>query len=162
MKMFEQLDRIYMILRGDSDLLKLLYYKSETFSDDPLLKPDVLTLPPEEKNPIINHRIKHTPVTDDLVDEQICRIIMYPGDRRSASGNYKLADQRVTVEVFVHRDYNDIDMRLAKICDRLNDLLNDKKLSSIGKSKMVSASPYQLSKQGYMVYRMEYEFGSGQ
>ncbi len=159
--MFSYLDKVNSILRNDSDLWKLLYYKSDNYNDNPLDKPDILALPPAEQYPIINKRLKHTPSTSDLVEEQLCRIIFYPARRSpSSSFNYATATQEITFDVFVHADYNDTDMRLSKICDHLNDLIFDKKISNLGTAKLRSAQPFILEEQGYIGYTMTYELGS--
>lgn len=160
MNMFDDLDRINTILRTDDELWKLLYYKSNGVNDDILSRPSVLDMPPNEKFPIINHRLKHTPVTDDLADNEICRIIFYPSPRRPQRQSYVIASQSVTFDIFVHRNYNDIDMRLAKICDRVNDLMSHKNIASLGKSEFVSGDPFTMTDEGYVGYTLIYKFGS--
>lgn len=160
MNMFEDLDKINTILRTDDILWKLLYYKSEWIDDDILSKPSILDLPPDEMFPIMNLRLKHTPVTKDLVDHEICRIIFYQAPRRPHRENYKFAEQDVNFDIFVHRDINDVDMRLAKICDRINELFSDNHIASLGKTQFVDGKPFTLTDEGYMGYTLTYRFGS--
>lgn len=160
MNMYQDLLGIDLILRSDVDLWKLLYYPSTNIQDDPLDKPDVLSLPPDVKYPAINLRLKHTPVTEDLVDQKICRIIFFPSPRRPQRGNYKVATQEVDFEIFVHRDFNDTDMRLAKLCDRVNELFSNKRIAGMGKAEFVGGKPFMLGDKGYIGYRLTYSFGS--
>jgi|SRR5690625_163752 len=161
MSMHKGLMEIDKILRGDSDLWKLLYYKSENVLDDPLDNPDLFDLDPLELSNIIRHRLKYTPSIDDLDDDRICRIILSPSNRRAQGGNYFVADQDVDIEVFTHRDYNDADMRLSKLCDRVNKLISDKHIAGMGKMIFVGGRPFTVSEKGYVGYTMTYRFGSG-
>lgn len=164
MNMYGDLVSINNILRNDSDLWKLLYYKSKNFYDDPLSKPDILTtLPPKELNSIIDLRLKHTPVTDDLaIDDSkgINRIIFYPAPRRPQGGNYEVARQEINVDIFSHKSFNDTDMRLSKICDRVNELFSNKHVAGLGKAEFVNGKPFTLADKGYIGYTLTYRFGS--
>ncbi len=160
MKMFEDLSAIDEVLRNDIDLWKLLYHESKHFDDDPLDKDNILEYPPEEMFPIIKLRLKHTPVTKDLANIQINRIIFYPAPRRSQRGNYATASQEVNFDIFCHRDFNDIDMRLSKLCDRVNELISNRSIAGIGKATFVSGNPFTLADEGYIGYKLTYAFRS--
>lgn len=164
MQMFESMDAIRDILIGDDELWKLLYYKPKHGDDDPLQRGSVLeSVDVGERHLIINKRLKHTPVTDDLGvdgDEGICRIIFYPAPRRPQSGNYAIARQRVNFDIFVHHSFNDVDMRLSKICDRVNKIIFNERISGIGGVTFVDGNPFVMSDEGYIGYTLTYEFGS--
>lgn len=163
MSMHSQLEAIDTLLCNDETLLRLLYYKSKHFSDDILSetssRPNILKMDRLKQIEIINHRIKYTPVTKDLVDNPICRIIFYPSPRKPQRGNYMVADQQIDFDIFVHRDYNDMDMRLSKICDRINDLFSNQRVTGLGKSEFVNGRPFTMANEGYIGYAMTYKFG---
>lgn len=161
MNMHDYLAKIDEILRNDVDLWKLLYHKSTHFDDDPLKKENILELPPKEMFDIVNLRLKHTPVTKDLADIEINRIIFYPAPRRPQSQNYMVATQEINFDIFCHRDFNDVDMRLAKICDRVNEIFSNKHITGMGKVAFVDGRPFTLIEQGYIGYTLIYAFGSG-
>lgn len=160
MNMFDELDRINTVLRNDDILWKLLYYKAESIDDDVLNRPSILSLPDDEKLPIIKLRLKHTPVTNDLADIQICRIIFYQSPRRPHESSYKVARQDVNFDIFVHQEFNDADMRLAKICDRINELMSHQYVSGLGRVEFASGKPFVMANEGYMGYTLVYRFGS--
>lgn len=161
MKMNTYLMNIDKILRFDDELWKLMYYRSTNSTDDPLDKESIFDLDMTETAKIINHRLKYTPTIDDLDDDKICRIIFIPAIRRPQRQNYMVADQDIDIEIFVHQEFNDGDMRLAKICDRINDLLSDKRVSGMGKMRFINGKPFTLRDKGYIGYTLTYRFGSG-
>lgn len=162
--MYQLLDQIDLVLRNDEKLLRLLYYKSSHFRDDVTVetekRPNILELPTRMRLEITDLRFKFTPVTNDLVDKEICRIVFYPSPRRPDKDSYILADQHIDFDIFVHHEYNDIDMRLPKICDRINELFSHQRVAGIGKSKFTGGKPFTLADKGYIGYKMTYNFGS--
>jgi len=161
MKMFDNLSEIDLIIRNDVDLWKLLYYKSNHWQDDPLTKDSILDYPIEKQFPIINLRLKYTPVTSDLANTEICRIIFYPAQRRPQQNNYMVADQEINFDIFCHANFNNVDMRLSKISDRVNELFSNRRITGMGKATFVSGKPFTLSDKGYVGYTLVYRFGSG-
>ncbi|WP_368900853.1 hypothetical protein [Oceanobacillus oncorhynchi] len=157
--MFLEFDEINNILRNDSDLWKLIYYRSTHYYDNPLDKDDILLLPPDQKNEIINMRLKPSPVTQDLVKEAICRIIFHPATRRPQSQSYAVATQFVDFDIFVHHSFNDADMRLTKICDQINGIFNHKHFRGLGKFKFEGGNPFTFEGE-YVGYTLTYSFGS--
>src|SRR5699024_5957064 len=97
---------------------------------------------------------------DDLADSPICRIIFYPAPRKPQAGNYTVARQEVSFDVIVHKDYNDSDMRLAKITDRLNKIISNEKLTGMGRTLFVDGHPINIPAENYIAYRLAYSFGS--
>ncbi|GLO66135.1 hypothetical protein [Oceanobacillus kimchii] len=160
MGMHQELMDVRKVIRNDSDLWKLLYYQAENSIHDVLEEPDVLNFDRAILNEIIKKRLKFTPVTDDLVEDKICRIIFYAGTRTTQGGNYAIADQLLNIDIFVHRDFNDVDMRLAKICDRVDFLFNKKRVAGFGKAQFVNGKPFNLSDEGYTGYTLVYKLGS--
>jgi hypothetical protein len=163
MKMRKNLQDIYKILTQDEIILRLLYYKPINANDNPLdlNKENILDKPIEEKWEIIMDRIKTTPTTDKLDIEPKCRVCFYPS-RRGNTNNYLYATQQVTFDVLVHFDYDNVDLRLSWICDRINELLFDKRITGIGKINFVSGSSIPQPIEKYIGYRLIYDFGSGQ
>lgn len=160
MKMNTYLMNIDKILRFDDELWKLMYYRSTNSTDDPLDKESIFDLDMVETAKIINHRLKYTPTIKGLDEDKVCRIFYYPSRRRLGSGNWMKSDQDVTVDIFVPGEFNDVDMRLSKICDRVNELLFNSKVSNLGKTEIRDAREIILDDIGYMGYRMVYSFGS--
>ncbi len=162
MKMKSYLTNVYKILTQDETLLRLLYYKPSSPFDDPLdtNKSNVLDLPEDELWEFIEDRIKFTPTTEGLDSENICRIFFYPSTRSPRNQSYRTADQYINVDIHVHRDFNDKDMRLAWICDHLNDLLFDEKVSNLGKVRLQNAKEMTELVKGYLAYSFTYEVGS--
>lgn len=157
--MFLEFDEINKILRSDSDLWKLMYHRSKNYSDDPLIKDDILLFPPAQKNEIINLRLKPSLVTQDLVNDEICRLIFHPSIRKPQSQSYAVATQFVDFDIFVHHSYNDADLRLTKLCDKINDIFNHKDFRGLGKFKFEDGQPFTFEGT-YVGYTLTYSFGS--
>lgn len=161
MKMRENMQDIFKLISSDETLLRLLYYKPVDAIDNPLddFKEDILLMPELEKWAIINDRIKTTKKTNDLDDVPKCRILFYSGSRGSTN-NYLLANHRIIFDVIVHYEYEEVDLRLSWICDRINDLLSNSKITGIGKLNFVSGENLQVP-NNYVGYRLVYSIGSG-
>ncbi len=162
MKMKSYLQNIYKILSQDETLLRLLYYKPVNALDNPLStdKDNILDKPTDELFEFIDDRIRFTPTVEGLDQNPICRIFFYPSTRSTNSRNYAVADQDIKVDIFVHREFNDKDMRLAWICDHLNDILFNEKVSNLGRVRLQTAKEYTNPVQGYLAYSFTYELGS--
>jgi hypothetical protein len=165
MRMRENMQDIFKVFTGDETLLRLLFYKPQNASDDPLstAKPNVLDKPILEKWKIIQDRIKTVPKVDDLDTEPKCRLLFYPGNRHK-TGNYLVSDQDIVIDILVHFDYEDVDQRLEWICDVINELMFDKRITGMGKVTYGGGYPGLYLKdtpQGYVGYRLVYSFGSG-
>lgn len=146
----------------DEQLLRLLHYSPQHRLDDPLddTKSDILTLPDEEKWKIIDYNLVSAPKFDDMVNEKLCRIFYYAGEGRPTNSNYKYANQEYVFEIFVHYDYQIIDKRLEMICDRLNELMSEKRVpTTIGKTLFKRRFPVN-APQGYLGFKLIYEFTS--
>lgn len=153
MKMKENLMAIYGVLVNDDDLLKLLYYQPQNFNDDPLSHPSITDW--EIKKDLV----KKTRVVNDLDNTEKCRVLMYPS-RRRPQRNYIVADQTIKIDVFCHISYDDVDFRLAMICDRINELLIDKHITGVYKTKFVTGGEIATGIVGYVAYQLVYEIGS--
>jgi hypothetical protein len=164
MRMRENMQDVYKVLTSSETLLRLLYYKPSNAEDDPLseLKPNILDmseLGEGNKWSIIQDRIKTIPKVDDLDKNQICRLLFYPSNRHRTD-NYLISDQDITFDILVHFAYEDVDQRLEWICDVLNELMFDKRITGMGKVTYVDGRPLSVP-QGYVGYRLVYSFGSG-
>lgn len=165
MKMRENFINIFTTFTNDEQLLRLLYYKPSDAMDDPLdpTKPDILTMDDETKWDIINDVIKMTNTTSDLDTVEKCRIFFYAGRRdRSNNDNYLYSNQELVIDILVHFSFENTDMRLSWICDRINDLVfNERVKNGIGKTVFKGGTPVQSPITNYVTYRLVYEFGSG-
>lgn len=164
MKMRENMQDIYKVFTESEQLLRLLFYKPTNALDDPLStsKPNILDMPPLEKWEIISDRIKTVPKVDDLDVEPKCRLLFYPGNRRK-TGNYAVSDQDIIIDILVHFDYEDVDQRLEWICDIVNDLLYNIRITGTHKFTYGGGYPGIYLKdtpQSYVGYRLIYSFGS--
>jgi hypothetical protein len=158
--MRENIQDIYGVLISDETLLRLLYYLPEDANDSPLspTKQNILSMPELEKWSIISDVIKTSAKTDDLTFTPKCRLFIYPG-RRGSTNNYLFADQRIIFDVLVHFDYEDVDLRLEWICDTVNELIFNQRITGMGKvlfeiGEKISAP------EGYVGYRLIYSFSS--
>jgi hypothetical protein len=160
MNMRDNIGAFYRLLTTDETLLRLLFYKPTNANDSPLLesKVNILTKPTLEKWQIINGLIFTTPKTDDLTTTPQCRLMLYPG-RRKGTSNYLVADQLIVIDVLVHFDFENVDLRMEWICDRVNELIFDKRVTGIGKVEFEDGSPIA-SPVGYVGFRMVYKIGS--
>jgi hypothetical protein len=162
MKMRENKQTFFALFSSNEELLRLLYYKPTNFNDNPLdpSKDNILDLPEEEKWEIINDVIKKTDKTSDLDTEQKCRLLFYSGVRDSTD-NYLLASQDIIFDILVHIDAFDlVDDRLDWICDKVNDLISNEKVTGIGKAMFVHGNNIVAPKE-YVGYRLIYNIGSG-
>jgi hypothetical protein len=165
MRMRDNIQDIYKVFTSSETLLRLLWYLPENQSDNPLdpAKSNILTKGTLEKWTIINDRIKTVPKVDDLDLEPKCRLLFYAGNRHK-TGNYLMSDQDVVIDILVHYEFEDVDLRLEWICDVVNDLMFDNRITGIGKVSYgggYSGLYIQDTPQGYVGYRLVYNFGSG-
>ncbi|NBI28600.1 hypothetical protein [Chengkuizengella marina] len=161
MKMRENMKDLYRLFTTDETLLRLLYYKPTHGNDDPIdeSKPNILDMDVSERWGIIEDRIKTTPTSENLDKEAKCRLLFYPG-RRSNTDNYYLANQEIYFDVLSHFNYDGRDMRLSWICDHINNLIFDKKITGIGNVLFESGQPIE-APESYIGYRLRYSIGSG-
>lgn len=161
MDMRKNIQDVYKVLTNDETLLRLLYYKPQDANDSPLAtnKPNILSMDAVTKWNIIKDVIKPTSKTDDLAVEPKCRIYFYPARRISSGSNYLFANQQIVFDVMVHFDFEEVDLRLEWICDRINELLFNQRITGFGKISFVEGglSP---SPEGYLGYRLIYKFTS--
>lgn len=137
MGMYDNILTIYQKLSNDEELLRLLYYPPEDIVKgikDPLDSslPNILSLPVNKIYEIKNDRVKKTPKSDDLEDKQICRIYIYSGRRNPNNGNYLLADQKIIIDCLIHNSFQEGDLRLERVSDRINKLLVHGRIVGIG------------------------------
>jgi len=159
MNMEKCIKDVFKVFCEDETLLRLLYYKPTSGIDDPLStdKPNVLELDEEDLWIFINDSIKTTPKVDGLDTVSKCRILVYPGNRRS-NGNYLIANQNIIIDVLVHFDFDEKDLRLCKICDRVNDLLFYERITGLGKITYDDGRPIS-APINYIGYRLTYNVG---
>jgi hypothetical protein len=110
-----------------------------------------------EKWDIIKDVIKTTSKTDDLDTEKKCRVCFYSGIRKPTR-NYVIAEQYIYFDVYVYLELEEVDMRLSWICDRINELLNNDRITGMGKFLFRDGVPVK-SVDGYVQYRLVYSFG---
>jgi hypothetical protein len=159
MRMRENLIDIYKVFTTNENLLRLLYYQPIDANDNPLdpAKPNILDL--ANKWDIIQDRIKTTEKVDDLDDEEKCRLLFYAG-RRSGTNNYILSNQEFAVDILCHFSFEETDLRMSWICDTVNSLVFDEKITGIKKISFKNGNPIK-APNDYVGYRLIYEIVSG-
>lgn len=157
MKMEEYIKNIEVYLLNDRELFRLLHYKANPL--DTAL-PDIQDLPNDQKWKIIDTVFIKTNKSPDSSIEPICRICMYAGNRQNTR-NYAMADQDIVFDIYAHIEkYDELDLRLAKLCDRLNEILYGERLAGIGKCEFSRGLIIPNPPNGYVGYRLVYSFGS--
>lgn len=160
MGMRQSFEEIYKTFTSDETLLRLLYYKSNDITDNPLdpYKPNILQMDEYQRWGIINDVIKNHPTVDGLDTQPKCRILFYAG-QRVPTNNYQMSDQEVVIDVIVHNSFEEVDFRSSWICDRISELLSNEKKWGIGKTFFSHGSPIGVP-DNYIGYRLQYSFGS--
>lgn len=154
---------LFSTLSTDETLLRLLIYKPQSQSDSPLdpSKANIMDMAEEQRYDYINDRIYFTPSIDGLdVDTPKCRIVFYPGRRKSDNGNYMVSSQEIIFDVFAHKEYNNMDMRCSWICDRISELLFGSHLVGMGEIKVYNGKPIN-APMDYTGYQLVFDIGSG-
>lgn len=145
----------------DEILCRLLYYPPASPTDDPLStsKPNLVGTPIITKE-INKKRILLAPKTDDLIkDARMCRICMYFG--RRSGNNGAIDNQQIVFDVYAHIDaFELVDVRSMWICDRISQLLEDERVTGIGKTTNSTIFNIANAPSGFIGYRLIYEFGS--
>ena len=162
MGLYDDLLGIFIHLRNDEELNRLLYYSPENLGsgiEDPLSPslPNILEMDAEKLAEIRNEHIMKSDKADDLVEKQICRIYMYAG-RTSDYGRVDLlTKQELVIDVFVHSRYEEGDFRLSRIKDRLNEILVNSHVAGIGKMDFSEGNP-RSAPPNYRGYELVYTF----
>lgn len=164
MSKYDHLINFFKVISQDDKLLRLLVHRSKNISDDPLSpsKPNIVGS--SEHINVIKENIIRAPKFTDLPNKAICRLCVYLGHNlknRNRMKSEKVFIQEIVIDVYVHIDeYEVIDIRSLKICDRLNDLLYDQRISGV--SKVDSPETYSIpnAPEGYIGYKMIFSFGS--
>lgn len=160
-RLADNLVDFFKVINADNHLWRLLYYPTDPLNPT---KAEVRTLPDfNSTDPLKNiskTRIVRAPKTDNLTTQPICRLCMYFGNGDSL--NRAVSDQDVIFDVYAHIDTFEInESRSLKIIDRLNKLLNESKVTGVGKiqsgRRFIIGSP----PAGYIGYKVIYTFGSG-
>lgn len=159
MEIYNHILEVYDVFTNDEELLRLLYYPSEHFNDDPLDEKKDNILDRSDKWDIIQDRIKFTPNTEELDDYKKCRICFYAGKRTGNKRNKFDKNQEVIFDILVHRSFHESDLRMYKIAKRINNLILNGKFSSFGQVRELDASPLGQVAKGYFGYRTPYLFG---
>lgn len=162
--MYNSLLSVYNALTDDEELLRLVYYPPENPIDntpDPLDKSlnNVRDLPIQEFYKIRTENFKRTPKEDDLTNKRICRIYIYSGRRRSQRGNYLVADQNLTVDCLIHNSFQESDLRLERISDRINKVLVHSRITGMGEIEYIDGGSIGAPKE-YVGYRHIYKFAT--
>jgi hypothetical protein len=159
MNLRTHLDEIYMAFAFNEELLRLLYHQPKYMGDDPFSpeKAEMLTHP--DIRDIRQMRIRFSPTTEGLVPEDpICRVLFYPGNRRPTN-NEKTKEQEIRFDVVTHLKFNDIDMRMSWIMDKVDEIIKSTKFSAFGKVREMPGRPFSGLPDNYIGYQMTYEFG---
>ena len=164
MKMLKYLTDIHKLLAKDENLLRLLYYKPKSFDDDPLspLKPNIIGSD-KEKSIVASSIVRSHKTTDLSLDNKICRLCVYPGqrDNKAYKTSRLAADQDIVIDIYANIEaFDNIDFRLAKICDYVDERFFDQPITGIGKMDFQAGRLINTSPEGHFGYRLFYSFTS--
>lgn len=159
--MRQVINNIYTILRTDEELMRLLHYPPRDRSKkhlDPLdpAQPDLVD-DSEKYWDIVEDKILTATKSSNIEENVMCRIYIYAGRRRPKFESYLLATQEIIIDVFVNEMY-DKDMRLAWICDRVNELLALEHVSGVFGRLDYVAGNSRVAPIGYSLYENVYEY----
>lgn len=150
---------IYKVVSADETLNRLLHYLPENALDDPLdpAKPNIMDMGAAERDELIQSQIKFTPTTDELItDKPVSRLFFHAG-RRKPNSSYYYADQNVFFDVFTHKEFNDKDLRLNWLVDRINELMSDQYIGNAFKVISLGGQPLS-APENYLGYSLQYKF----
>jgi hypothetical protein len=151
----------FLVLSQDETLKRLLWYPPENIlTDTP--SPLSPTLPnisnDEELNwRVIDDRILLNSKSDDLANNEKCRLYLYLGDVNTTSHSVFIK-QEIIIDVLWHELY-DNDLRFDSITQTLKNLLAGKYVTGIGKMEFYDGMPIN-SPKNYSGYRLIFEVGS--
>ncbi|MED4552843.1 hypothetical protein ACU64V_07225 [Lysinibacillus capsici] len=172
MKIVKNITEFYHSLINDEILLRLLYYIPKDQSDDPLdeLKVNVSQLP--ENDRILSNLIVIGDKTEDLTPESNCRICLYTGPRLPQKNYLKSVNQytdnpysstqQYIFDIYTPISTNNIDFRLDKLGEVLNEILFQKDIEEFGDLRFHSGLPLNNLPHGFVGYRWIYIMPSGQ
>ena len=89
---------------------------------------------------------------------EFTRICFYTGGRYGTK-NKSTSKQDIIFDVYIPISWDEIDLRLAWVCDRIFDILFDKKITGLGKIGSSKSAPLSAPSK-YVGYRLIFEFGS--
>ena len=151
----------FKVLQDDEELLRLLANTPKNGMDDPLSssKPNIVGSP--SQSAIVKERIIRSPKTSDLPKSQICRVCMYLAQSVPSRTNKKVATQNIVFDVYAHIDkFDAIDVRALWICETIHKLVYSKKITGFGEVEMYQNAIITNAPDGYIGYRMVFNFGS--
>lgn len=160
------LENLYLALRGNKKLLRLLHYFPKNAIDDPLdvNKLDVDDLP--KSHDLIDKILVPSDKSNDLIQSKICRLCVYTGTRqlkdfyspssRSLQDNVYTGDQVYIFDVYVHLEIDKKDFRMMWICDTINEILFNEQITDVGKFRFSFGSPIMNTPDGYVGYKLAY------
>lgn len=167
MKLKEALEKLFIELSNDEELLRLLHYIPKNGLDNPLdkIKKDILSR--DDRHTIISKVLTPSDKTYDLVlESKMSRICFYTGTRkpqtnysgssRRLQDNPYSSDQIYNFDVYVHVDIDIVDFRMSWICDRLNELLLLNSITDVGDFILAFSSPINNTPKGFIGYKLAY------
>ncbi|TPF17934.1 hypothetical protein [Priestia megaterium] len=156
MDLTNYLTTFYKILTQDEELKRLLVYKPKNALDNPLSKdkPDIGN---DWKQ--INKVIKMTPKTDDFNKEAYCAVRFYLGLRPESFDNVMVTSQDIVFDIYAHYTFDEVDMRLVKITDRVNKLIKNKRVGA-NKARLRMATTITNPPNGFTAHKLVFQFGS--
>jgi hypothetical protein len=159
MKMRKAQVDIFKLLSNNETLLRLLIYLPSSAADDPLdpSKLNILDMEEQEKWKLINDRILFTPTHVGLDQDPKCRICFFHS-RRDTNRSNVIANQSFNLDVFTHYKFNNVDQRLAWICDTLDEMFANQNITGIGKCIPLPSRELSAPTE-YVGFRLVYEFG---
>lgn len=160
MNMREHFHAFYKVLTADETLLRLLYYKPENALDNPLEVTDDKTniLGRINSQELIDSLIIPMEKTEDLKLKQDCSVYMSLGKRPGNKG-YHFSPQDIVFEIYVGIEWEKKSQRRAWICDRINDLVFDQRITGMGTVSYVDGNRLK-APENFVAYYLVYRIGT--
>lgn len=141
---------VYSVIMQDMKIRRLLVYENDPLNE---------SLSDINDYNKIAEKVIFTPTFDGLDVDKTNRICVYLGIRDMDRHKHKLSNQELYVDVLSHRNYHDRDARAYMICDRINQIISESRITGIGKIYFSRGFPIS-APTGYIGYRLVYDMGS--
>lgn len=135
----KDMDIIINCLLNNNRLKRLLFYTTP----DALDKPDITD---EQTIEMIGKQIKNIPKIQ--IDKELLNYVIISFDNFTETSNPEFRDNTISFDIICHFDQwqlKDFKLRPYKIAAEIDSLINDKKMSGIGRIQFVGASQIVLN-----------------
>lgn len=150
MLMVKNVSEVYSVVMQDAKIRRLLVYENNPLSE---------SLSDINDYDKVAEKVIFTPTFDGLDINKTNRICVYLGIRDMDRNKHKLSNQELYFDVLSHRNYHDKDARAYMICERINEIISESRITGIGRIYFSRGFPIS-APTGYIGYRLIYDLGS--